>query len=178
MADFPTRGVCPANISVFSKFSAASQLGLLANGNNNGSSTAWPAANRGLFVPIWIPAPFVLASFFCVNGATAAGNIDMGLYSPDGGLVVSVGSTAQSGTSTLQILTVGPVVVPPGRYFMAISASSTSATFVSRVPTVSIEQRLGMLQAASQVPLANLPTFATCASSYLPHFGISQLTTY
>jgi hypothetical protein len=179
MADYPTGGVCPPVLSVFSQYCTASNLAFYSNAVSNGSSGTWPSANRGLFIPIWLPAPFQLASFFCVNGSAVAGNIDMGVYGTDGSLISSKGSTAQSGTSTLQILTLTtPIVLNPGRYFMAISASSASATFISRTPSVIIEQRLGMLQAATQVPLANLPTLATCASAYLPHFGISQLTTY
>lgn len=178
MPDFPFSGVCPPVISCLSRYSAAGCLGILANSNANGSSTAWPSANRAMFVPIWLPGPFKLASFFCVNGSTATGNIDMGIYGTDGTLIASKGSTAQSGTSTLQILTITAVMLPPGRYYMAISASSTSTTFISRTPATNIQWRIGMLQAATQVPLATAPTFATPASAVLPIFGIAQITTY
>ena len=179
MPDYPTSGVCPPVISVFSQFCSASNLVFLANAVSNGSSFAWPSANRALFVPIWLPAPFLLKSMFAVNGTTATGNIDLGVYGVDGSLIASKGSTAQSGTSTLQILSLTtPIILSPGRYFMAISASSTSATFIGRTPTTQILRRFGLLQAASQVPLATGPTFATAASAVLPHFGIAQITTY
>ncbi len=176
--DFPTSGVCPPVISSLSPYAGTGCLTYMANSFGAGASTAWPSANRAMFVPFWLPGPFVLASLFSYNGATATGNIDIGVYGVDGSLIASKGTTAQSGTSTLQILTITAKVLLPGRYYMAISASSTSTTFVSRTPATNLTVRMGLLQAASQVPLATGPTLATAASAVLPIFGIAQITTY
>lgn len=178
MADFPTQVVMPTHISVYSQFSAAASYPALVGGGAAGSSQPWPTANRGLYLPIFLPAPFLVASFFCLNGTTATGNIDMGLYTYDGALIVSKGSTAQSGTSAVQILSVTATLVAPGRYYMAISASSSSATFIARTPVVTLQQRLGILEAATQLPLATAPTFATPTMARLPYFGMASLTTY
>jgi len=179
MPDFPGGAVCPPVISTFSQYCTCHRLVFLANSVASGSSFAWPSANRAMFLPIHLPAPFLLKSFFAVNGTTATGNIDLGVYGVDGTLIASKGSTAQSGTSTLQILTLAtPIILSPGRYFMAVSASSTSTTFIGRTPATLILRRFGVLQAASQVPLATGPTFATAASAFLPHIGIAQITTY
>jgi hypothetical protein len=179
MADFPSPGVCLPVYSVFSSVASGGALNLLANSAGNGASTAWPSANRAIYVPFYLPASFTLASMFSYNGATATGNIDLGVYGVDGTLIASKGATAQSGTSTLQILTMASLILlPPGRYYMAMSASSTSSTVFARTPNVATQQRMGILQAASQNPLATGPTLATVASSFLPFFGIAQITTY
>lgn len=142
------------------------------------TSAVWPSANLGIFVPITLPGPFVVRAGWTRNGSAVAGNMDIGVFGLDGTLIVSTGSTAQSGTSTFQIVSMGPTLLPPGGYYMALSASSASAQFVRNTYTAGTGLRYaGVLQAASQVPLANLPTFAAPANDYLPVFGIASVTT-
>jgi hypothetical protein len=160
-------------------YSGAREVSLYAGGNGGGASAVWPSANLGIYVPFWLPGPFLLSSFFSNNGSAVVGNIDIGVYGPDGSLISSKGSTAAAGTNQLQILSLGtPVMLSPGRYYMAMAASSTSIQVIRRNPAVLGLQRMGVIQAASQVPLANLPTWATVANAYLPIFGIAQITTY
>jgi hypothetical protein len=108
------------------------------------------------------------------NGTAVAGNVDCGVFALDGTLIVSCGSTAQSGTSNFQIVTVTETLLAPGAYYLALAASSTSAQFQRNTYTLA-EELGGILQAASQLPLATLPTFAN-ASGYQPIFGIASIT--
>lgn len=137
-------------------------------GNN-----AWPAANRALFVPFVIHEPFVVQKMAVYNATTAAGNVDIGIYTEDGTLLVSSGSTAMAGTSTQQTFSISKTLAP-GRYYMAIAFSSTSAILRASTTSLASTQLSGVLQMASAFPLPATATFAVAASAYIPAFGLSS----
>lgn len=88
------------------------------------SSTAWPAANQAIYIPVSIPFYFPVARVFWVNGSTVTGNKDFGIYTWDGAKIYSTGSTAESGASAVQYVSVsGGLVLAPGSYFFGISCS-------------------------------------------------------
>jgi len=178
MTDFPGSSfIAPPTISVQSPWACgANTLGLPTNALGG---AAWPTNNLGIFVPFNLPCPFVVRAAFCHNSTTASGNLDIGVFSQDGALLVSKGSTAMSGTSTLQILTLTETLLQPGAYYMAMSSSTTVAIFNRWAYSATSGQRhLGILQASSQLPLATNPTLATPSNDYVPHFGIASVTTF
>ena len=127
-----------------------------------GVSSAWPSNNYAIFYPFSLSRRITVQSLFCMNGATAAGNIDMGIYTMDGTRIVSAGSTAQSGTNAIQALTITPTQLSPGFYYLAIAASSTSTTIFGHSVYSNIYERfMGTAGMASAFPL---PATATLAS--------------
>lgn len=139
-------------------------------------SAVWPAANRAIFVPFALAGQYPVVKVWWANGAAVAGNVDCGVYSVDGTLLLSAGSTAQAGTSIVQSVTLGtPVLLEAGSYYMALAASSASAQFL-RQPNATIAgmQLCGMAQQASALPLPATFTLATVASQYVPFFGIAS----
>lgn len=142
------------------------------------TSTAWPAANRAIAIPIWLPDAMVVSSLFIANGGTASGNLDLGIYTIDGAKVVAKGTTAQTGTSTLQILTVTATPVGPGPYYMVAVLDSTAGFAQAYATAVVAEQQMGVVQSAAAVPLAATLTFASPAATFIPLMGISTITTY
>jgi len=180
MTDFPVQAVLPPTIIAHGPYSLGYPIvsaGITSAGP--GTSTAWPVANKAIFVPFWLPTTFYLASMFVMNGTVVSGNIDLGVFSVDGEKIVSKGATAQAGTSTLQILTM-TATLGPGMYYMAVSADNTTATVLAGGLGGNLywAQQLGLLEAATQNPLATNPTFATLAAAIVPGIGIASITSY
>lgn len=61
-------------------------------------------------------------------GATSSGNVDIGIYDAQKNLIVSSGSTAQGTINVIQEVEITDTVLQPGKYFMAITFSSATAT--------------------------------------------------
>lgn len=141
------------------------------------ASATWPAANRALFLPFTITAPYLVQRVWWANGATVNGNVDCGIYSSDGTKLASVGSTAQVGTSVVQsVALAAPLLLLPGSYYMALVLSSATATVIRTSAAVAACQMMGMAQQATALPLPATATFATIASAALPLFGITSST--
>lgn len=141
------------------------------------ATQTWPSANRALFVPLAIAAPYLCNTFWWTNGTTAAGNVDCGIYSGDGTLLAHTGSTAQSGTSVVQSVALGtPLLLLPDSYYLGLAMSSTSSTVFGNLPVAAAVQSWGMAQQASALPLPATITFASDASALLPVFGIASAT--
>lgn len=139
------------------------------------ASTAWPAANRAIFVPFLVYQPLVVVKMMISNGSTAAGNVDVGVYDDQGNLLVSSGSTAQSGTGALQTFDITDTLLLPGLYYMAQAASTTSHTNVAWAP-LALPGCMGIAQMASALPLPATATFATATSSYVPGIAVTTRT--
>lgn len=174
MSDWPG-SVMPPIISCISRYAIGQHFASFnASFWTNGT---WPSANRALYVPFGIPAPFRITRFWYAINSVPTGNVDLGVYAPDGTLIVSCGSTAAAGTGgVLTFITPTATTLPPGSYYMACAFSSASNNLQAGAPSVVMLQSAGVVQAASQVPLATAPTFATPASAYLNLFGISSIS--
>jgi hypothetical protein len=143
-------------------------LGLGAPGSQN-----FVTANLAVFIPFGVPEPVVITKMGWVNGAAVAGNIDCGIYNEAGTRLVSAGSTAQSGTSVLQIVDVGDTTLARGLYYLALAADTGGATqrVFAVLPAAVMPQSLGLLQQAAGFPLntnANPATFAKYTSAFIP----------
>lgn len=129
--------------------------------------------------PFRLSIEFPITFFWWVNGATVNGNVDMGVYDDSGSnLLVSIGSTAQSGTNTLQTVAAS-FNLGPGRYYLGFATSSTTATFARQTNSVASTQAAGFRQhttsAAANVPLPSSLTFAASSRAENPYVGITRL---
>lgn len=144
------------------------------------SAQAYPSANLATYVPFSISRTTIVIELWTANGNAAAGNIDIGIYSVDGTRLVSTGSTAMAGTSVLQGVSITPLTLGPGQYYLAMVCSSTSGHFLSLQAISAYKIRaLGVYQQASALPLPASATFATNTTPInLPLFGLftSQVT--
>lgn len=140
------------------------------------ASLVWPTANKAIYIPFTLNVAETALKLFCANGAVASGNVDVGIYTGAGARVVSSGSTAQSGTSVLQVFDVADTVLVPGYYYFAMSVDNTTAEFLCSNPVAAALPTWGVKQEASALPLPATATFATMTSSYLPFMGISLVT--
>ena len=137
------------------------------------ASAVYPAANLAIYAPFRIAAPIVVTDLWCVNGATASGNVDIGIYDGAGNKIVSAGSTAQSGTSTIQTFNITDTLLGGGLFYLAIALDNTTGTFLRFAPSAPVGRIIGLAQQASAFALPATATFATFAQTYLPNMGLS-----
>lgn len=145
-------------------------FGAIAGGSTP-SSGAFPAANDALLVPFCLNQSALIKRLFAINGGTASGNIDMGIYAESGAKIVSIGSTAQSGTTTVQFFDITDTFLGPGRYYIAVAMDNTTGTLFRANPSVARLQTLGMAKQATAFALPTSITFATVTALYLPLIG-------
>ena len=158
-------------INTFSLESLGIDLAAISGGTTP-ASAAWPAANDALFVPLYLNQQILVKRLYVVNGATASGNMDVGLYTADGSLIISSGSTSQSGTSAPQFFNIADTTLAPGQYYMACSIDGTGGTVFRANLSVIRNQELGVVKATTAMPLPTTATFATVTSALLPLMGM------
>ena len=142
-------------------------------------TAAWPSANLAIYVPVVIPRPVVVLKMGWINGVTASGNIDVGIYDVTGAKVVTAGSTAQGTTSVAQLVNTTDVqLVGPARYYLAMSMDNTTGTVGRNTLPVSgtAMRGIGCAQEASAFALPATATLAVMANNYVP-FVFALVTT-
>lgn len=116
----------PVTISTLGLFSAGVELAAMAV--TAAASTAVAVNNVAWAVPFRLTTPMTVKKLYHVNGSVATGNIDMGIYDEALARLVSIGSTAQSGTNIVQEFDITDTQLNPGLYYIASAYSSSSAT--------------------------------------------------
>lgn len=139
-------------------------LGMIPKMDTIGSAT-YTSANRAHFQWFRVPEICVVKQLWVANGATASGNIDVGIYTPDGTRLVSSGSTAQSGTSTLQVFDVTDTTLAPGYYYIAVAMDNTTGTIRRNNLSTQASKFAGSAVMASAFPLPATATLATALGS-------------
>jgi hypothetical protein len=163
-------------IHPWSNESIGSGLNSLSSNNNlpNAASGSWPSANLAIYIPFTLSEEITAVKMFTLNGTSAANNLDIGIYDEAFTRLVSSGSTAQSGTNALQIFDITDTILGPGRYYMALASSGSSATFLRIFGSNSIElSQLGVAQQASAFALPANGTPAALSNTYIPVFGLT-----
>jgi hypothetical protein len=145
----------------------------------NGSYPTFQAlngtANRAYYVPVRLVQPITITQIGWHNGSGVTGNIDAGVYLPDGTRLFSTGATANNGTiSVMQWVNVTDFQLGPGLFYFAISTSSGIMSLHRCNMNVSVAGILGMVTQASAHPLPAQATFATAASGPWPLIVASQ----
>ena len=143
------------------------------------SSALWPAANLAIFHPIRLAVPVTVTKFWLINGATAAGNVDIGIYDLNGYRIASTGSTAQGTVSVLQSIDVTDFTIGPGGFYLAMALDNGTATSLSNSMTAIQTRELGLAEMAAAFPLPATATLAvvSTAAIRLHLFGLSRRVT-
>jgi hypothetical protein len=143
------------------------------------ATLAYPATNLAIYVPFFLTVPTIFQLAGWHNGSAISGNVDVGLYGAKGVRIASIGSTAQSGTTTSQQAALAsPVQLGAGLYFMAMACDNTTAQFFAMgFGGLGFCQGSGIFQQASAFPLPAQATFAIPTQDYLPKFGFSTEST-
>ncbi len=156
MTDFPSSSAqaLPTHIGSYSRYglfwSARSFLG-----GGSMAARTW-VANVAVYVPIFVPFAYPVSRFWWANGTTVTStNVDCGIYSVDGILLASCGSTAMSGTNVIQYqAATTPIILQPGSYYLGWTCNNTTSR-AQGWPSVAVENArcAGILQQASALPL-------------------------
>jgi hypothetical protein len=137
------------------------------------SATAWPTANKAIYMPIIFRYPATLTSISFIAG-NGTGNYDLGFY--DGYSKVkyqSSGSTAMTATGGKTLTFTQPIRVDAGRvYFGALALSSTSGTAFKSAAPVANCIMCGLGEQTSSLPLPSTAAPVTATSAYAPLFII------
>lgn len=150
---------------------------IYAHGVATPGSGAWPAANDAIFVPMSLRFPAMALRMWIINGATATGNVDVGLYTMGGDRIVSIGSTAQSGTTAPQYFNITDTYLSPGNYYMAVAMDGTTGT--TRRFNFAVErcQAAGIVKATTAFALPATVTFTSITAAYIPQVGVDLIGT-
>lgn len=177
MSDFPADAATPPSITTNGRYGVglATRLG---TGSTEHASAAWGTTNLGIYCPIWLPFRYPVRNLFVANGGTASGNFDLGIYTDGGIRIVSKGGTnTQTGTTTLQFLSVD-AILDPGAYFLAAVFASATAT-VQAITSGTAGRRRQLGHAQQAIGSATLPATATLATyttpGFLPLLGMTKM---
>jgi len=143
------------------------------------TSTNYPAANRAYGVWFRISRIYRIVQHYVIVSATTSGNADIGCYLLSGPKIATSGQIVMSGGTSIIGKNVTPYKLYPGLYYMVISHSTGggSATEIVAVipPQVAHCKMTGMFSMESAYPLPDTIVPATCASAYVPIFGLSEI---
>ncbi len=143
-------------------------LGVLiaATASTAPASVAWPTANQAFFYPFVINEPFLAQQIGHMNGGTANGNMDVGIYDTQGNRLVSIGSTAQSGTSAEQLFNITDTLLDRGLYYLAIAMDGTTGTSVRASGPSGVGARsTGIWLMSTAFPLPAMATYAALGAT-------------
>jgi hypothetical protein len=138
--------------------------------NRVGGNSTSPVAATAYMYPFRLSEPVVVTKLYWLNG-TASGNLDVGIYDHAGRRLVSIGSTAQSGTGAIQIVDVTDTEIGPGLFYMALVKETTGGSVSVFNLAVSIQRAMGCVQASSAFPLPDTVTFEALANPHTPASG-------
>lgn len=94
---------------------------------------AWFAANDPLAVPFRTRDSMVAVRLGWVNGSSAGGNIDIGIYDASFSRIVSAGSTVGTGSNLWQWVDITDTALQPGtKYYLAMSLDNVTANRIRR----------------------------------------------
>ncbi len=147
-------------------------------GSQSGASGTWPTAATAYFYPVYLSQPRTYTKAWWLNGATAAGNVDVGIYTISGATatrVVASTAVAQAGVSAMQVAgTFTTTTIGPGLYYLAMACSLATATVWRDAPASHIPRVMGIYQAAASHPLPASATVVAMSGAHIPVFGFSE----
>lgn len=141
------------------------------------SGAAWPAANRAYYIPVSIFSVVTIVKMFVINGGTASGNIDVGIYDSGGARLVSSGTTAQTGTAVVQEFNITDTILRPGLYYLACAMDNNTGTLEIWNPAAGIIRAFGICEQSSAFVLPATATIgAITSTTRIPFIGATQRT--
>jgi hypothetical protein len=116
--------------------------------NMNDGLGAWPAANRALYHPFENPWRYPIKYLWWMNGTGTGNNMNVGIYTESGSLLIQTGSTARNSSARQQFVAVDYLLMP-GRYYYGQVCDSTATNMIYQIGSTltTITARLcGILQ--------------------------------
>lgn len=146
-----------------------------------GGSAVHPTAAKAYFYPVRLTQPRTYTKAWWLNGATAAGNVDVGIYTVSGTTATRIVASTAEAQGTISVMQVAgtftTTTIGPGLYYIALSASLGTATFVRAQVGIIHARGLGVFEAATAHPLPSSITVTQILTTYGPAFGFSERST-
>jgi hypothetical protein len=139
----------------------------------NGASAVYTSANQACYVPFEIQRPMTITRLWVLNGTAVSGNIDVGIYNGTTRLVSS-GSTAQAGTSTVQQFDITDTLIEPRMdLYFAVAMDNVTGTLFRHTMTFMLGRAAagGSKIQAAAFPLPATATPVVTSTSYFPVIG-------
>ena len=184
--EFPNNYTMPTHITSASKY-ANTQVRCLGDTANTWVSAAGTGSVQWL-VPLSLPVPYLIASFFvCFGTSPGTGVFECGIFSAPStnttalNKIMGTASTACVNTSNnVQIVTPsgGSKLLSAGNYYMAYVSTGTNAIMSKALTGIPWANASGILLGPTAA------TLSTCSGTYLdtsvttykfPLFGVSRL---
>jgi hypothetical protein len=137
-------------------------------------------ANRSVFIPFTLDAPFQVNKAVILCGQTQSGNWDIGVYDETITKIATVGSTLQTGTGsapdTVQIATLS-VKLDRGNYFMAWAVDNVTGKYANWTSQGRQLRAWGASEKLSTFPLpAGTVVTTALTDGYVAAFGLAGQT--
>lgn len=174
----PPQPIAPLYISSFNTLYTAAQELRFGQAIPTVSVPGTWVADLALYIPLSIPFEFYIQRFFWCNGSTVTGNVDVGIYSPGGARLCSIGTTAQSGASTGQYASLSTAfLLTPGQYYWGFVCSGSTNALVMSTTWTAVSLRLGgcLQQALGSASLPSSMTPAVVSNAVYPMVSMTQL---
>lgn len=139
-------------------------------------TVVWPTANLAIFVPFRVCRSETITHMATGYGSATSGNVDLGVYTAGGELVVSTGSTAQGTAGEEHIIDVTDTDIHAGMYYLAVACDNTTGRIGQFTSTTNRQfaRIMGCRQMASAFPLPSTATLGGISSTgagYYPMVG-------
>lgn len=174
MSDFPETPVFPFGNVMVSTFGWES-LGCMPIIGGGVSSNTWPTANKAIYVPFRLSAPFTFNSISTPLG-TSSGNLDLGVYAADGTRITSKGSTAA--VANVNTLSVSSTTIGPGLFYLAMAADNTTLAVygykLTATAATGLIRAVGVCEQTTAFALPSTATFAAFTGTLIPIIGITN----
>ncbi len=174
MPDFPST-LLPdgfgTSISVANPAAGPAEMFIITAAQPNGSAV-WFSANAGIFIPFILHRQAVATQMTHQNGTVVSGNVDVGIYDERRNLIVSKGSTAQAGTSTIQVHDITDTELSPGVYFMGMAMDNNTGTVLRSSVSAQLLRATGVEIMAAAFALPSSLTFAVPTVAFCPNLAV------
>lgn len=161
-------------ITVFSPEFSCSTLALLSVSMSSG---IWFSANAAVAYPFRLSYPVVVKQLCIMNGSSAGGNVDLGLYTSSFVRLASTGSTGGTGNSLWQFIDITDTPLDAGKiYYLAGARDNITANrqrFGGNGGAGTPNTLQGILTGASQFPLPDPLVVSTPATSSVQFMGMA-----
>lgn len=137
----------------------------------------WYVANGANYYLFTMPSAFTVVDAWCLNGATASGNICLSIYNTSLARQVTTGSVAQSGTSTIQRVALTDTTLPAGTYLAGMSMDNNTGTIFRMVTQSTTLNKAYSATQASAFPLPD-PAVPASTAQHVYMFGFTLSGTF
>jgi len=166
----------PVSFSTFSKYSGSMGRAAVKRNYAGAANVTWGTANLVVFSPVAVSMPVTVSRIWWMNGDAISGNVDCGIFTPDGTLVLGAGNTAQATANARQHVDVTDTLLPAGLYYIGVKCEATGAGINVDLGVANMEKILGAAQASGAAgSLAASYTLAACARAGVPMAGFTAV---